>query len=145
MSEWVVRSRSPVAGSPERTCTLMCMLEVPGEQQPGLDLDEVTDAQRSVEAHPTGVDGDVGRASGPPRRQHVGGLVDPAHDDAAVHLAAPVDVGGSGEEAQHGPRCGAGVAVGLGRHRGRDLDAQVDAALTALSCQLAVLARPRAR
>ena len=75
----------------------------PGVQQPGLDLDEVADPQRPVEPHAAGEDRDVAVAAGPAGREHVRGLVDPAHDDAAVHLAAPVDVGRRGEETHHDP------------------------------------------
>ena len=66
---------------------------------PGADLDHVTDMDRLVEAYPADVDGDTILAA-PADSARIAGLVDPLHDRAAVNLPAEVDVGGLGEESE---------------------------------------------
>jgi hypothetical protein len=110
-----------------------------GVDQPSLDLDEVADTQWLVEPDAAGVHGDVGRVARPLGDEDVCRLVDPAHDDAAVHLAAPVDVGRRGEEPQDDPGRGARVGVGLLGHGRGDLRPQLDAADRGLLLGLVLL------
>jgi hypothetical protein len=77
-----------------------------GVDEPCGDFDNVTDDDGPVEADP----GDVGADDlglGPLCAADVGRFVDPAHDAAAVHFAAPADVGRGRQEPQGGMRCGA--------------------------------------
>ena len=87
-------------------------------------IHEIPDPDRTQERHPTGKPRhDVGVA--PRRRTHVTRLVQPPHEDPAVDLAAPVDVGGCGKEPQ-GRAMSARLAVPvLRRDQGFDLLAQL--------------------
>ena len=66
-----------------------------GAHHAGVDLDEVTDRNRAVEADAAGVHRN-GALRGPLHGAGRTGLIDPLHGGAAVDLATPVDVGGLG-------------------------------------------------
>jgi hypothetical protein len=94
--------------------------------EPGLNLHDVADQQRAVEADAAGEHG---------HRVHsavaggadVGGFVDPLHHDAAVHLSAPVHVRGSGHEPEGHPLGRASIGIFLPVHGFHDLLADLDA------------------
>jgi hypothetical protein len=93
----------------------------PGVNQMGLDLDKVTYPQRPIEAHRTGEDRDIVRALGPLRSEHVRGLIYPAHHDAAVNFAAPIDIGWRSQEPEQRAGCRAVLGVRLSTHGRFDL------------------------
>ena len=68
-----------------------------------------------------------GAFTGPLHRAGHAGLIDPLHGGAAVHIAAPVDVGRLRQESVDRARCGGVVRVGLLQHGRLDGLAQVDA------------------
>ena len=97
----------------------------PGVDQPRLYLHHVADQQRPVEAHAAGEHRHCVLAA-VARGAHVGGLIDPLHDDSAVDLAAPVHVRGGCHEPQNHALRGAGVGIFLGAHGFDDLLADLD-------------------
>ena len=102
-----------------------------GAGQACVDLDEVTDGDRAIEADAACIDGHS-LLTGPFHRAGGAGGIDPLHRGASVDLAAPVDVGRLGHEAVDDAR-GAGLAVvGLFRHLLFDVLAQFHAGLRGL-------------
>ena len=97
----------------------------PGVDQPRFHFHHVADQQRPVEAHSTGKDGHRVHPA-VPGGADVGCFVDPFHDDAAVHLAAPVHIGGCGHKAQDHILGGPGAGVFLSAHRLDDVFADFD-------------------
>ena len=104
----------------------------------GVDLNEITDGNGTVEANAARVRGD-GLLAGPLHGARGAGLIDPFHGRAAVDLAAPVDVRGLGEEAVNHARGIRGPVVGLRVHLCLDGLAQLDAGLRGgLDAQLVI-------
>ena len=87
-----------------------------GVDQPGFHFHHVANQQRPVEAHPAGKHRHRVHPA-VPRGAHVGRFVDPFHDDAAVHLAAPVHIRGGGHKAQDHVLGSSGVGIFLSAHR----------------------------
>ncbi|MCY1374991.1 hypothetical protein D9M69_623690 [compost metagenome] len=96
-----------------------------GVHKARLHFHDVAYQQRPVETHPAGKYRH-GVFAAIPGRANIGGLVDPLHDDAAVHLAAPVHIRRGGHEPKDHPFRRAGVRVLLRIHGLDDVLADLD-------------------